>query len=96
LPVVNAGGGMVLADAALTPDLVTQRVAELVTDPPRLAAMTAAAAQVGHRDAARRVARAALDVARHGKTARGPGPPKGPHKGASKRQPKRPSAGESR
>lgn len=63
LPVVNAGGGMLVADAALTPLLVAERAAGLLGDPPRLAAMTAAAAQVGHRDAARRVAQAALDVA---------------------------------
>lgn len=64
LPVVNAGGGMVVADADLTPALVAREVAGLLTDPPRLAAMTAAAAQVGHRDAARQVAQAALDIAR--------------------------------
>jgi len=64
LPVVNAGGGMVVADAALTPGLVAQQVAGLLTDPVRLAAMTAAAARVGHRDAARQVAQAALDIAK--------------------------------
>jgi len=64
LPVVDAGGGMLVADAALTPGVVAQQVAGLLTDPPRLAAMTAAAARVGHRDAARQVAKAALDIAR--------------------------------
>ncbi|MCV7381107.1 undecaprenyldiphospho-muramoylpentapeptide beta-N-acetylglucosaminyltransferase [Mycobacterium alsense] len=64
LPVVDAGGGMIVADAALTPAVVAREVAGLLTDPPRLAAMTAAAARVGHPDAARRVAQAALDVAR--------------------------------
>lgn len=64
LPVVNAGGGMVVADAALTPELVVREVAGLLNDPTRLAAMTAAAALVGHRDAALRVAQAALDLAR--------------------------------
>jgi UDP-N-acetylglucosamine--N-acetylmuramyl-(pentapeptide) pyrophosphoryl-undecaprenol N-acetylglucosamine transferase len=64
LPVVNAGGGMVIADAALTPDRVAQEVSGLLTDAPRLAAMTMAAAQVGHRDAAQKVAQAALDLAR--------------------------------
>ncbi len=70
LPVVNAGGGIVVADAALTPGLVAQQVAGLLTDPPRLAAMTAAAARVGHRDAARQVAQAALDRAREAQRAR--------------------------
>jgi UDP-N-acetylglucosamine--N-acetylmuramyl-(pentapeptide) pyrophosphoryl-undecaprenol N-acetylglucosamine transferase len=69
LPVVNAGGGMVVADAALTPGLVAERVAGLLMDPPRLAAMTAAAARVGHRDAARQVAQAALDIARESQRA---------------------------
>jgi UDP-N-acetylglucosamine--N-acetylmuramyl-(pentapeptide) pyrophosphoryl-undecaprenol N-acetylglucosamine transferase len=64
LPVVNAGGGVVVADADLTPGLVAQQVIGLLTDPPRLAAMTAAAARVGHPDAARQVAQAALDIAR--------------------------------
>jgi UDP-N-acetylglucosamine--N-acetylmuramyl-(pentapeptide) pyrophosphoryl-undecaprenol N-acetylglucosamine transferase len=64
LPVVNAGGGVVVADADLTPGLVAGQVIGLLTDPPRLAAMTAAAARVGHPDAARRVAQAALDIGR--------------------------------
>jgi UDP-N-acetylglucosamine--N-acetylmuramyl-(pentapeptide) pyrophosphoryl-undecaprenol N-acetylglucosamine transferase len=63
LPVVNAGGGLIVADADLTPQLVARQAAGLLNDPPRLAAMTAAAAQVGHPDAARQVAQAALDVA---------------------------------
>ncbi len=64
LPVVNAGGGVIVADAALTPELVAREVPGLVGDPPRLAAMTTAAARVGHPDAARQVAQAALDIAR--------------------------------
>ena len=64
LPVVNAGGGVVVADEDLTPALVAQQVIGLLTDPPRLAAMTEAAARVGLRDAARQVAQAALDIAR--------------------------------
>jgi UDP-N-acetylglucosamine--N-acetylmuramyl-(pentapeptide) pyrophosphoryl-undecaprenol N-acetylglucosamine transferase len=70
LPVVNAGAGLLVADADLTPGLVAGTVAGLLTDGPRLAAMTAAAEQVGHRDAAQRVARVALDVARAAREAR--------------------------
>jgi UDP-N-acetylglucosamine--N-acetylmuramyl-(pentapeptide) pyrophosphoryl-undecaprenol N-acetylglucosamine transferase len=70
LPVVNAGGGMMVADGDLTPELVAREVGGLLNDPPRLAAMTVAAAQVGHRDAARQVAQAALDIARQGRAAR--------------------------
>ncbi|HEU0190870.1 MAG TPA: undecaprenyldiphospho-muramoylpentapeptide beta-N-acetylglucosaminyltransferase [Mycobacterium sp.] len=70
LPVVNAGGGLLVDDAALTPEFVAGPVAELLTDEPRLAAMTAAAALAGHPDAARRVASVALDVAREARGGR--------------------------
>lgn len=70
LPVVNAGGGVVVADDALTPGFVAGTVAGLITDGPRLAAMTVAAAQVGHRDAAHRVAEVALGIARAGRDGR--------------------------
>ena len=63
LPVVDAGGGIVVDDADLTPGFVAGEVVRLLTDGSRLAAMTAAAAEVGHRDAARRVAQVVLDVA---------------------------------
>jgi UDP-N-acetylglucosamine--N-acetylmuramyl-(pentapeptide) pyrophosphoryl-undecaprenol N-acetylglucosamine transferase len=41
---------------------VAATVGGLLGDPPRLAAMTTAAALAGHRDAAQRVAQVALDV----------------------------------
>jgi UDP-N-acetylglucosamine--N-acetylmuramyl-(pentapeptide) pyrophosphoryl-undecaprenol N-acetylglucosamine transferase len=70
LPVVNAGGGMLIADADLTPEFVADQVARLLSDESRLAAMTTAAALVGHPDAARQVARIALDIARAARNAR--------------------------
>jgi UDP-N-acetylglucosamine--N-acetylmuramyl-(pentapeptide) pyrophosphoryl-undecaprenol N-acetylglucosamine transferase len=70
LPVVNAGGGVLVDDADLTPDFVGGTVAQLLTDAPRLTAMTAAAAMAGHRDAAQKVAEIALDVARSRKSFR--------------------------
>ncbi|MGY4709010.1 undecaprenyldiphospho-muramoylpentapeptide beta-N-acetylglucosaminyltransferase [Mycolicibacterium sp. CBM1] len=70
LPVVRAGGGLLTADADLTPEFVANDVASLLTDPARLQAMTAAAAGAGHRDAAQRVAEVALAVARAGKESR--------------------------
>ena len=70
LPVVEAGGGMLVADADLTPGYVAADVAALLSDTGRLAAMTAAAAGVGHRDAARRVAEIVLDVAHAERKAR--------------------------
>ena len=63
LPVTEAGGGLLVADADLTPAYLGTEVARLLRDGPRLAGMTAAAAGVGHRDAARRVAEVVLQVA---------------------------------
>jgi UDP-N-acetylglucosamine--N-acetylmuramyl-(pentapeptide) pyrophosphoryl-undecaprenol N-acetylglucosamine transferase len=64
LPVVNAGGGVIVEDADLTPSFVADTVPRLLNEPGRLQSMTAAAALAGHRDAAQRVAEVALDVAR--------------------------------
>ena len=63
LPVVTAGGGLIVDDAELTPSVVADTVTRLLDDADRLQAMTAAAALAGHRDAAQRVAEVALDVA---------------------------------
>jgi UDP-N-acetylglucosamine--N-acetylmuramyl-(pentapeptide) pyrophosphoryl-undecaprenol N-acetylglucosamine transferase len=63
LPVVEAGGGMLVADAELTPGFIAGAVVPLLADRERLAAMTAAAVGVGHRDAARRIAEVVLAVA---------------------------------
>jgi UDP-N-acetylglucosamine--N-acetylmuramyl-(pentapeptide) pyrophosphoryl-undecaprenol N-acetylglucosamine transferase len=70
LPVVDAGGGVIVEDAQLTPDYVRTEVVALITDGPRLAAMTDAAGRVGHRDAARRVAEVVLEVAGDNREAR--------------------------
>jgi UDP-N-acetylglucosamine--N-acetylmuramyl-(pentapeptide) pyrophosphoryl-undecaprenol N-acetylglucosamine transferase len=64
LPVVNAGGGLLVADLELSPAFVADQVGRLLNDGPRLAAMTKAAALVGHPEAAQRVAQVVLDVAR--------------------------------
>jgi UDP-N-acetylglucosamine--N-acetylmuramyl-(pentapeptide) pyrophosphoryl-undecaprenol N-acetylglucosamine transferase len=63
LPVVNAGGGLIVDDTDLTPKFVADTVGGLLTDPARLAAMTQSAAMAGHRDAAQRVAEVAVAVA---------------------------------
>jgi UDP-N-acetylglucosamine--N-acetylmuramyl-(pentapeptide) pyrophosphoryl-undecaprenol N-acetylglucosamine transferase len=64
LPVVNAGGGLLVNDADLTPPFVADTVVGLLNDAGLLQSMTAAAALAGRRDAAQRVAEVALDVAR--------------------------------
>ncbi|GAA4480369.1 undecaprenyldiphospho-muramoylpentapeptide beta-N-acetylglucosaminyltransferase [Rhodococcus olei] len=63
-PVVAAGGGLIVADAELTPEFVVDTVVPLLRDPDRLAAMGAAAAGAGHRDAADTVARVVVEVAK--------------------------------
>lgn len=55
-PVVRAGGGLLVADADLDPSWVRTRVLPLLADASRLSAMGAAAASVGVRDGAARVA----------------------------------------
>src|SRR5262249_50326055 len=47
LPVVNAGGGLLVDDGDLTPDWIERTVIPLIRDPGRLAAMSAAAAGYG-------------------------------------------------
>ncbi len=50
LPVVEAGGGLIVDDAELSPQWIEQNVLPLVTDRQRLASMSAAAAAYGRRD----------------------------------------------
>ena len=68
LPVVEAGGGLLVDDADLSPQFVADVVAGLLRDDARLAAMGTATAQVGHRDAAQKVAAVAMEVARAART----------------------------
>ena len=49
--VVAAGGGVLVDDAALTPEWVEDTLVPTITDPARLRAMAAAAASVGQRNA---------------------------------------------
>ncbi|WP_239678560.1 undecaprenyldiphospho-muramoylpentapeptide beta-N-acetylglucosaminyltransferase [Natronosporangium hydrolyticum] len=50
LPVVEAGGGLLVDDDQLTPDWIEKHVLPLLGDPARLAAMGVAAAAYGRRD----------------------------------------------
>ena len=63
-PVVDAGGGLLVADGALTPEWVAATVPDLVTDADRLAAMGAAAQALIPRDADEKLARIVLETAR--------------------------------
>ncbi|PZM89033.1 MAG: undecaprenyldiphospho-muramoylpentapeptide beta-N-acetylglucosaminyltransferase [Actinobacteria bacterium] len=50
LPIVEAGGGLLVDDSELSPDWIERHVIPLVRDPNRLAAMGTAAAGYGRRD----------------------------------------------
>ncbi len=55
LPVVNAGGGELIDDARLSPEGLTAVVVAWLGNPERLAAASAAASALGHRDAGERL-----------------------------------------
>jgi UDP-N-acetylglucosamine--N-acetylmuramyl-(pentapeptide) pyrophosphoryl-undecaprenol N-acetylglucosamine transferase len=69
-PVVTAGGGLMIDDAACTPDWVRGTLTPLLVDADRLATMGRAAAGSGRPDADERLVDLALEAAQHG-TARG-------------------------
>lgn len=71
LPVVEAGGGLLVDDADLTADFVADTVAGLLNDAVRVDTMKTAAARVGHPDAAERVAQEALTLAERQREPRG-------------------------
>ncbi|HEY2725504.1 MAG TPA: undecaprenyldiphospho-muramoylpentapeptide beta-N-acetylglucosaminyltransferase [Pseudonocardiaceae bacterium] len=63
-PLVDAGGAVLVGDAELTPRKVLDEVGAILTDPRRLASMSAAARVAGHPDADDVLARIVLEVAR--------------------------------
>ncbi|MGY1838493.1 undecaprenyldiphospho-muramoylpentapeptide beta-N-acetylglucosaminyltransferase [Modestobacter sp. SYSU DS0903] len=64
LPVVEAGGGLLVADADLTPEWIGAELVPLLTDPARLSTLAGHAAAAGARDADERLADMVLGVAR--------------------------------
>jgi UDP-N-acetylglucosamine--N-acetylmuramyl-(pentapeptide) pyrophosphoryl-undecaprenol N-acetylglucosamine transferase len=65
-PVVDAGGGLIVDDGALTPEWVEATIPGLLHDADHLAAMGAAARGVVPLDADEKLARMVLDAGRHG------------------------------
>jgi UDP-N-acetylglucosamine--N-acetylmuramyl-(pentapeptide) pyrophosphoryl-undecaprenol N-acetylglucosamine transferase len=63
LPVVEAGGGLMVDDAELSPAWIEQRLLPLLTDPAALAGLAAHAAAVGAPDADERLADVVLEAA---------------------------------
>jgi UDP-N-acetylglucosamine--N-acetylmuramyl-(pentapeptide) pyrophosphoryl-undecaprenol N-acetylglucosamine transferase len=64
LPVVEAGGGLLIEDADLSPSWIEERLVPLLTDPAQLAALAVHAAAAGARDADERLADMVLGVVR--------------------------------
>lgn len=62
-PVVDAGGGVIIPDAELSPQRIVREVVPVLRDPARLSQVSAAALRAGHRDAARIIAQRVLDAA---------------------------------
>ncbi|PXY24948.1 undecaprenyldiphospho-muramoylpentapeptide beta-N-acetylglucosaminyltransferase [Prauserella sp. PE36] len=65
-PAVDAGAALLVPDAELTPEKVAELVLPLVTDPERLAKMSAAAVALGHREADEVLAKLVLEAGGHG------------------------------
>lgn len=65
-PVVDAGGAILINDDDFTASWIVQHVISLISRPERLESMSKAAWQYGLRDAADKMARVTLDVARTG------------------------------
>ena len=63
LPVVNAGGGIIIDDAHFDASAMVSMVVPLLQDRPRLDAMAAAAATYGVRDADEQLARTVMEIA---------------------------------
>src|SRR3712207_3916159 len=64
LPVVEAGGGLLVEDAELTPSWIEEHLVPLLTDPAALAGYAEHAAAAGSREADERLADIVLEVAR--------------------------------
>ena len=62
MPIVEAGGGLLVDDADLSPEWVLREVVPRITDPDTLSAMSSAAAHAGARDADVVLARHVLNV----------------------------------
>jgi UDP-N-acetylglucosamine--N-acetylmuramyl-(pentapeptide) pyrophosphoryl-undecaprenol N-acetylglucosamine transferase len=65
-PIAEAGGGIIIDDAQLSPGWIADSLLPVLLDPELVAAMSRAAAQAGTRDADRRLAAEVMAVLREG------------------------------
>jgi UDP-N-acetylglucosamine--N-acetylmuramyl-(pentapeptide) pyrophosphoryl-undecaprenol N-acetylglucosamine transferase len=66
VPIERAGGGLIVADAMLTPDWIADTLLPVLLDAELIAAMSKAAAGIGTRDADELLAEEVIDVASQG------------------------------
>ncbi|GIH96746.1 undecaprenyldiphospho-muramoylpentapeptide beta-N-acetylglucosaminyltransferase [Planobispora siamensis] len=66
-PIVQAGGGIMVDDADLSPDWIIRNVLPVLSDPERVVAMSEAAARMGRKDADTALARRVLQIAAQGR-----------------------------
>jgi UDP-N-acetylglucosamine--N-acetylmuramyl-(pentapeptide) pyrophosphoryl-undecaprenol N-acetylglucosamine transferase len=72
LPIVRAGGGLMVEDAALTPGWIRDMLVPILLDPDLVAAMSQSAADMGARESDEWLAAEVLHVMReHGQSAPG-------------------------
>ena len=78
LPVVRAGGGLIVDDSALSPDWIRGALLPVLLDHERVSSMSRAAASLGHPDADQALAEIVLDLTdASGERRRPPGRPAG-------------------
>src|SRR5271170_6104439 len=63
-PIADVGGGIIVDDAQLSPEWITDTLLPVLLDPELVAAMSRAAAGAGRRDADRRLADEVIDIVR--------------------------------
>nr|BFE88914.1 hypothetical protein GCM10020093_115150 [Planobispora longispora] len=66
-PIVQAGGGVMIDDADLTPEWIIGHVLPILSDPERVVAMSEAASRMGRKDADVALARRVLQIAAQGR-----------------------------
>ncbi|WP_406316950.1 undecaprenyldiphospho-muramoylpentapeptide beta-N-acetylglucosaminyltransferase [Streptosporangium sp. NBC_01639] len=66
-PIVQAGGGLMIDDADLTPEWIIQNVLPILSDPERVVTMSEAASRMGRKDADVTLARRVLQIASGGR-----------------------------
>ncbi|MQA83520.1 MAG: undecaprenyldiphospho-muramoylpentapeptide beta-N-acetylglucosaminyltransferase [Streptosporangiales bacterium] len=66
LPIAQAGGGLLVEDAQLTPEWLRDNLLPVLADPDRIAEMSEAASRIGRRDADATLARMVFEAVREG------------------------------